>query len=348
MSQHDFDIANAAGASVRADLNSALQALVSLSSGAAEPGTTYAYQLWADTSAGALKVRNGANNAWVTIGTLDQANLALLPLAGGILSGDLELGSAAHLVATPMPGQCYFEYTSATVCTLKPFQGHLVPVKTGGKWKLRKLPSGGITLATGGLSANTTYYVYVYDASGTLTLEVSATGHATDTSIGVEIKSGDATRTLVGMVRTNGSSQFDVTPKRIGVLSWFNRRARGGRNKFASTRSTSSTSAVEINTEIRIEFLAWEESVNVQMLGRVSNATAPYGAYAYPNIDGTSLGQVGGHEGTNAHQKSGSGGAVVDVSEGWHYATIFGNAGTSGTVTLYHTDEYGLSLQVRG
>lgn len=67
MAQHDMDIANAAGATFRADLNAALAALVSNNSGATAPATTFAYMYWADTSTGYLKQRNAANSAWVTL-----------------------------------------------------------------------------------------------------------------------------------------------------------------------------------------------------------------------------------------------------------------------------------------
>ncbi|MEN7529347.1 phage tail protein [Cupriavidus sp. DL-D2] len=81
MSQHNFIVANQAGASYRADVNNALQALASHSSGAAAPPTPYAYQMWADTNTGLLKIRNGANSAWVTLGLLD------VPLLGHIKPG---------------------------------------------------------------------------------------------------------------------------------------------------------------------------------------------------------------------------------------------------------------------
>jgi hypothetical protein len=57
----------------------------------------YAYQWWADTTTGLLKIRNAANSAWVTIGTLASANLGLLPLAGGTMTGVLAVtaGTAA-------------------------------------------------------------------------------------------------------------------------------------------------------------------------------------------------------------------------------------------------------------
>ena len=71
MPTHDYIIANGTGAAVRADINLALSAIVSLNSSASEPGTMYAYQLWADTAAGLLKIRNGANSAWITLRQLD-------------------------------------------------------------------------------------------------------------------------------------------------------------------------------------------------------------------------------------------------------------------------------------
>ena len=88
MAQHDYDIANGTGAAVRSDINNVLDAVVSQNSGGSAPSTTFSYQQWADTSAGLLKIRNGANNAWVTIGTLDATNLGLATLASPNLSGN--------------------------------------------------------------------------------------------------------------------------------------------------------------------------------------------------------------------------------------------------------------------
>lgn len=67
MSQNDFVIANANGATVRSDINSALQALASLSSGTSAPSTTYANQLWHDETNDLLKMRDEANTSWITI-----------------------------------------------------------------------------------------------------------------------------------------------------------------------------------------------------------------------------------------------------------------------------------------
>jgi hypothetical protein len=72
MSQHDFNIANQGFPAFRSDLNDALGALASLSSGTSEPTTTYANMLWYDTTNDLLKMRNEDDDAWITIAYLDQ------------------------------------------------------------------------------------------------------------------------------------------------------------------------------------------------------------------------------------------------------------------------------------
>ena len=65
MSQNDLNIANQGFPSFRSDLNDALQALGSNSSGASSPATTYAGQFWYDSTNDVLKFRNEANSAWI-------------------------------------------------------------------------------------------------------------------------------------------------------------------------------------------------------------------------------------------------------------------------------------------
>ena len=71
MATHDYVLANASGAAFRTDLNNALAAIVSNNSSSSEPSTKYAYQWWADTNTGILKIRNSANNGWVELLQLD-------------------------------------------------------------------------------------------------------------------------------------------------------------------------------------------------------------------------------------------------------------------------------------
>ena len=62
MSQHDMNIANQTFPATRADINDALQALASLSSGDAAPSTTFANMLWYDTLNNILKMRAEPND----------------------------------------------------------------------------------------------------------------------------------------------------------------------------------------------------------------------------------------------------------------------------------------------
>lgn len=73
MSQHDFNIANQTASATRADLNNALSALASLSSGTVAPTTTYANMLWYETDTNWLYVRNEADSAWVRALYLNQS-----------------------------------------------------------------------------------------------------------------------------------------------------------------------------------------------------------------------------------------------------------------------------------
>ncbi len=67
MSAHDMVIDNGDGATVRADINAALAALVSNNAGTSAPGTTYAHMWWTDTTTNKLKLRNAANSAWIEV-----------------------------------------------------------------------------------------------------------------------------------------------------------------------------------------------------------------------------------------------------------------------------------------
>lgn len=110
MAQADGVVSNGTGKAVREDINFQLAALFTNHSGPTEPppGTTWTYQWWADTTTGLLKIRNAANNGWVTVGTLASTNLGLitqatadstyLAKAGGTITGALEIGSAGSLV----------------------------------------------------------------------------------------------------------------------------------------------------------------------------------------------------------------------------------------------------------
>jgi hypothetical protein len=100
MSQHDFDIANQGFAAFRADLNNALKALGSLSSGDAEPATTYANQLWYETDTNILHIRNEANSAWLDLMVIDPATGSPSFTAGNVGIGTASPSAKLDVIGT--------------------------------------------------------------------------------------------------------------------------------------------------------------------------------------------------------------------------------------------------------
>ena len=133
MAQHDYIIANQSGAAFRSDLNNGLAAIVSQNSGAAQPSTTYAYQWWADTTTGLLKLRNAANNAWITIGTLADANLGHALLASPTFTGTPAAPTASVGTNTTQLATTAFVLANAVDVTGDTMTGNItVPSLNGG------------------------------------------------------------------------------------------------------------------------------------------------------------------------------------------------------------------------
>jgi len=70
MSQHDYNIANAPGATVRADVNALAEAIASLNGGASSPSVTFANMFWMDETNDLLKMRNRTNSGWITLASV--------------------------------------------------------------------------------------------------------------------------------------------------------------------------------------------------------------------------------------------------------------------------------------
>jgi len=81
MANHDYSIANQSFPSFRTDLNNALAAIASTNSGTSAPSTTFANQLWYDSSANILYIRNEDNDANIPLLQLDQSGDVAATLA---------------------------------------------------------------------------------------------------------------------------------------------------------------------------------------------------------------------------------------------------------------------------
>jgi hypothetical protein len=154
-----------------------------------------------------------------------------------------------------------------------------IPQKIGGVWTLKH--HAAVTLSNAGLAANGTYMIYARDVAGVRTLDaVVATGtdHSPDANTGVEIKNGDPTRSLVGFVRVNASSQFVFDLTNIYVLSWYNRRPLQAYAISATPVVAGVGAWQQLGTAIN--YLAWAGTVlKLSALATVQHTVAGAAAY---------------------------------------------------------------------
>jgi hypothetical protein len=97
VAQHDYSIANQTGAQFRADLNNALEAIVTQNSDEVTltpPSSPFAYQYYIDTTNDILYQRNGANSTWTSIRKVDTAAFHLYRESQGtIQTWEADLGT---------------------------------------------------------------------------------------------------------------------------------------------------------------------------------------------------------------------------------------------------------------
>jgi len=68
----DVEVANASFPNVRQDLNDILEAITTNFSADTEPTTTYPNQFWYETDTNLLYIRNEADDAWITLASINQ------------------------------------------------------------------------------------------------------------------------------------------------------------------------------------------------------------------------------------------------------------------------------------
>lgn len=236
MAQHDFTIDNQTFPSTRSDINSALQALASLSSGASAPSTTFAYQLWVNTTSdpNILNIRNSANNAWVEIGEVNQSSAAFIlttyaylqagAAANPSFSFDDDRDTGMYRAAANMIGFAtngtervrindagQTEFTAGTAAlpaiatTGDTNTGMLFPaadtvaISTGGTERVRVTSTGvGLNGSTSG-----TLTIAAPAVAGTNTITFPA---ATDTVVGIAATQTLTNKTLTGTVFSAGTT----------------------------------------------------------------------------------------------------------------------------------------------
>jgi hypothetical protein len=100
MSQFNLEIPNQGFPSMRSDINSALQALASNSSGTTAPTTTYPNQFWYETDTNILHIRNEGDTAWLDLMVIDGTTGSPSFNSGNVGIGTNSPSSRLEVVAT--------------------------------------------------------------------------------------------------------------------------------------------------------------------------------------------------------------------------------------------------------
>lgn len=237
-------------------------------------------------------------------------------------------------------GQCRLTKSGANI-VLSPVRGNLLTVNGLNC----SVPSGGVSLAPTGLTPGALYYIYATASAGVVNaLVASATAHVTDATSGVEVMSGDSTKTLVGQVRPIAGPAFADSLNQRFVRSWFNRFKPPLVSSFSTARTTTSTTFVELNTEIRTEFLIWaDETAQFSFNPFTFHSTTDYMITGIAFDGATTPNCTGASFGTNGSAAPSS--CATQLSEGYHFASINGKVGAGGTGTVQFTTVGAATLQ---
>ncbi len=231
MSQGTVIVANGTGATVRASINTAFDALVTSNSGASAPTTMSAYMLWADTTTGYLKIRNAANSAWVVVGRL--ANVGL----GRVLNASLSK-SATYTVVAADEGQCLqcsstFTLSLTAAATLG--DGFALVIANTGVGVITVDPAGSetiggsatLTLAAGDAivtMCNGSNWIVASDKISTLPVANGGTGASTLTANYALLGNGTSALQMIApgtsgnLLTSNGTTWASTTPTVAGDM----------------------------------------------------------------------------------------------------------------------------------
>jgi hypothetical protein len=225
-------------------------------------------------------------------------------------------------------------WVSTTALSYLPYKGSLIRINGA----LYQIPSTGVVgLANTGvylngaagqaLGASTLYYVYCFNNAGVLTADFSTTGHATSATagnIGTEIKSGDDTRSLIGMIYTDASSHFVDSATNRYVRSWLNARRV---QLFNSVNNQIGTTAAAV---VGAQGLVWANEALDMTVSSTLTTTAGSAVVLGAQINGTNISTVQNNE-AGAATFSAATAASATLPEGTNAlaAYISNSAGTT-------------------
>ena len=158
----------------------------------------------------------------VDFGSTPTVNGDEIAYLNGIVEGRLTLTTAVPITTS--------DVTAAGTIYFTPYRGNRIALYNGTNWKTYTFTEKSLALT---LTSGKNYDVYIYDNSGTLTLELSAAwtndttrADALALQDGVYVKSGATTRRYLGTIRASGTDTTEDSNAKRFVWNNYNRVLR--------------------------------------------------------------------------------------------------------------------------
>lgn len=267
---------------------------------------------------------------WTTIeNSLDQS----------VCQGRLTLATGTPVTISDVTG------ASAATVYFTPYVGNRVAVYNGSTWIIDALSEISLSLST--IASGNNYDVFVYDNSGTLTLELSAawtnaTTRADSLALqdGIRVKSANHTRRYLGTLRGAAAGQSEDSKTKRFLINYYHRCLRPlSVNEATASWTWNSSTYHQANASAtnQVEYISnGEDAISAEVLcmsvlGANSDGTIGIG------IDSTSI------DSSQIHNGSGGSTSLESplmarycgtLAEGYH-AIKWLEVASAGTVTFY-------------
>lgn len=189
------------------------------------------------------------------------------------------------------------DQTAKTTMYFTPYKGNRVALYDGSAWDIYTFTEKSLALGT--LTGSLPYDVFLYNNSGTLTLEFtawsSATARATalTTQDGVYVKSGSTTRRYLGTFYTASTTTTEDSAAKRYVWNYYNRVPRTLQKTEATVTwayTTATFRQANASTANQVDMVVGvaEVPVEVQVVGCANNSTGGINFAVSIGEDGTS------------------------------------------------------------
>ncbi len=292
MAQHDYVIDNQSFPATRTDLNNVLQAIVSNNSGTSAPSTTFANQIWYDSNANILYIRNEDNDANIPLLQFDQSADVAATLATVIdildASGTDQAGTALTIRAgagtgTGAGGSIIFQTADGAGSTGSSVNAHATQVTITDDGKV----GIGTSSPDSSLTVSGASKVFSTTASNSITTLVNTTSTYAQTitlnDVGLAFDNNSALRGYT--FSNNGSERMRITSSgnvAIGATATSNKLEVRGIGLFSSDGNYRATNSGVLNV-----------SPNGNLgIGFGGDSDADYFACIFHNASNTAVGNI--------------------------------------------------------